>query len=131
MERARVVYLAPPPDPMNPVVQVRFHLQIVNSSHMTKRITELLSVHYFDFILVIISKIFFSIHSPFIQLLKYRSGSKSFIINPRLPGLSLGDLLHTGLSLVERHSYCMSKKSLPILFSNLLYKVGQDILNIQ
>ena len=55
VERARVVYLAPPPDPMNPVVQVRFHLQIVNSSHMTKRITELLSVHNYDFILVIIS----------------------------------------------------------------------------
>ena len=27
--------------------------------------------------------------------------------------------------------YCLFKKSIPILYSNLLYKIGQDFLGIQ
>ena len=32
---------------------------------------------------------------------------------------------------IENQFYCLSKKSSPILYSNLLYKTGQDLLDIQ
>ena len=32
---------------------------------------------------------------------------------------------------LEKNYYCLSKKSCPIPYSNLLYKMGQDILEIQ